>query len=185
MFIQDDALIYKQKDNLYYSITKQHGKIILKHLYFQEHYPSIKSFFFVSYEYSTHQLKKSENKNQTSLNIQNMELEYIASLNYIAPTILLFQYIFDYCFEYKIPIQDIFEELLLFFKQDTNDLKSYNFIYLLIKKLFLLEEYQVNNKKIIDINYFKNNIEETLIKLNPTHIIYIKEIINPKSNKFI
>ena len=45
MLYYDEAIIYKNYENLYYAITKNNGKLILKDLYFKEHYPLIKSFF--------------------------------------------------------------------------------------------------------------------------------------------
>ena len=177
MFIQDEALIYKQYDCLYYAITKNNGKLILKHFYFQDAYPEIKSFFFVNYEYNAYQYHKAESLNYSSLAIQNMELEYIVSLKNIGSTILLFQYIFNYCINYKITIDDIWNKLFLFFHNNYTEINTYQFIYNLLIDLHIAED--DFPKKIEDsIDWYKKTIIDTLVSLNPKHTQYIKKTIN-------
>lgn len=179
MFVQDEALIYKQYESLYYAITKKNGKIILKHYYFQESYPSIKSFFFVNYEYSDYQFKQAENKNMTSLIIQNMELDYIVPLSLIGEVALLFQYIFDYCIEYKVDIKNIWDDLFFSFHQNSKDKIDFNFfIFNLLFSLSIVDvEDFVLDKNNENINY-KNNIINILVGHNPQHNRYIKKIMH-------
>jgi hypothetical protein len=180
MFIQDEALIYKQYDFLYYAITKQNGKMILKQYYFKESYPEIKSLFFVVYEYDSYLFRKANNNNATSLMIQNMDLDYIVPLKSIGSSILLFQYIFNYCIDYKIDIVSIWNQLSIFFRNDLKDeLDCYYFIYYLLYQLGVLEiEHNFINRDNLSVLYYKNLILQSLIKMNPNHIVYLNKIIN-------
>lgn len=177
MFIEDQSLVYKQYDCLYYALTKKNGKMILKNYYFKEQYPKIKSFFFVTYEYDSYLFKQAENKNATSLTIQNIELDYIVPLKLIGSSIFLFQYVFNYCIDYKIEIKDIWNEVFVFLKNDFSQEKDcYVCIYNILYQLGILE-CQNNYIEKNDI-YYKKIILEGLIKINPNHLTYLNKIIN-------
>jgi hypothetical protein len=115
MFIQDEALIYHHQESLYYAITKKHGKLILKNIYFKDRYPCIKSFYYVSYEYTEEVMQKSNYINAVVLSIMSMELDYIIPLQDLGDEILLFIKIFNYCIEFKISIESIYNELYNYF----------------------------------------------------------------------
>jgi hypothetical protein len=176
MFIEDQALVYKQYDCLYYALTKNNGKIILKNYYFKEKYPEIKSFFFVIYEYDSYVFKQVENKNTTSLTIQNIELDYIVPLKLIGSSIFLFQYVFNYCIDYKVEINDIWDQLFLFFNNDFYQEKDcYVCIYNILYQLGILE----TQDNYIEKNYiyYKKAILEGLIKINHNHFSYLNKIL--------
>jgi hypothetical protein len=182
MYIQDESLIYKQHDCLYYALTKKNGKMILKHYYFKEAYPAIKSFFFVTYEYDNYLFKQAENKNTTSLVIQNMELDFIVPLQLIGSSILLFQYVFNYCIDYKIEIGSMWDDLSTLFKNELATERDYLFCMsrLLFQLGVLEEEYNASFFDIDSIQKegYKKIILDALIKINPSHFQYLNAIIN-------
>lgn len=172
MYINDEALIYKHYENLYYAITKKNGKIILKNFYFKEKYPQIKSFFFANYEYDKEVFKKSENKNHTQLITEYIEIESIISLNKLTSNILLLQYIFDYCIGYKIQINEIWFFLENLLKKE--DIINIQEIYIFLNIILFSNE---NNKYINNEKEIINKIKDILIELNPHHKNYIYNLL--------
>ncbi len=132
----DSGFVYKRYDNLLYTISQKNGKIILKNDFFIAAYPSLRSFFFVSYEYDLAKYSHMVQLNKKSITTEFMELEYIVpwpKINFLSHVLV---YIFDYYVMYGISCDLIIHMVQKFYEKDSyHEHKMLNLLYDILEEV--------------------------------------------------
>jgi hypothetical protein len=157
MYKKDVAFIYKQKKNLLFAITEEHGKIIIQNDFFYNSYQEIKSFFFINFEFDSSQMHQIENTEKIILKKSYVEIDKIIPILNIEKNIYQLLYILDNCILYKMNTKKIFKVIEIFFNNKNTDIKENEerCFYSLYKDIFidlnLIENDSLNKKTIISI----------------------------------
>lgn len=132
----DSGFVYKRYDNLLYSVTQKNGKIILKNDVFNATYPSLRSFFFISYEYDLAKYNYIVQLNKKSITTETMELEHIVpwlKINFLSHVLV---YIFDYYVMYGVSCDLIIDMVEKFYKNDFyDDNKMLDLLYNILEEV--------------------------------------------------
>lgn len=157
MINYDSGFVYKRYDNLLYGITQKNGKIILKNDFFISSYPSLRSFFFVSYEYDFTRYNCMVQFNKKSITTETMELEGIVPWTKIDFLSHVLVYILDYYVMYGVSCDLIFDMIEIFYAGDFYDKnKMLDLLYDILEEVVgSIEE----NKKI----FYDKALNEKLI----------------------
>lgn len=107
IFCDDIAFIYK-KNNYFYGISKQNGKIIISDAVISRQFPGLNHFFFISYTYLTNDMELYKTRVRRSLYIYDVSIECIGSYRGEYKAIQELIFFFDYKISHNIGNADIF-----------------------------------------------------------------------------
>lgn len=183
MVKSDFGFVYKSCHSSFYTITNCHGKIILNNNFFVNRYPSIRSFFFVIYEYNQKKIDYMIHMGKKGIFISEMEIEHIVLFNKIDYLSSVLVYILDYCFLYHESFSiDLVGFLLQFYENDYSQNKMIDMLYDL---LFWCNPFSLIEKEIFLAKNEKEKIEIIkliLIEKEPYHKKVIDSLFNSKGN---
>lgn len=174
MYKKDFAFIYKQRKNLLFAISKDHGKIIIQNDFFYNCYQEIKSFFFITFEFDSTQMHQIENTEKIILKRSYVEIDTIVPIFKIEKHFYELVYILDNCILFKMNTIGIFKIIEIFFNYQNTTIEENlkDFFDNLYKDIFI----ELN---LVEEKYFdKKIIIPTLIELFPYDVNKIKIIFD-------